>query len=203
VLCAGVWAVGLRRVRGRCTCALDDGFAAAWTIETACVPVIPEREGVASDVLHATLNPQPQPLSLPHPLTPKVHVLEGDLTMTGLGLTADDQATLIAEVTVIIHAASIIELEADVQRTLRGNYLGTKRLLLLAARMPQLGAMVALGSAHANVNLPAGSSVDERIYPLFLGSQEVGAGFVLVFVSVSVWGGGGGGAGEGWVVGGG
>jgi nucleoside-diphosphate-sugar epimerase len=101
-------------------------------------------------------------------------VLEGDLTMEGLGLHPDCRAALISEVQIVIHAASIIDLEADVQRTLRGNYLGTKRLLLLAAKMPQLQAMVVVGSAHANVNLPPGSSVDERVYPLYFGSQEVG-----------------------------
>lgn len=95
--------------------------------------------------------------------------------MDDMGLSADDQATLANDVQFIIHAASMIELEADVQRTLRGNYLGTKRLLILASRMQRLRAMVCLSTAHANVNLPPGSSVDETIYPLFFGSQEVGA----------------------------
>lgn len=90
-----------------------------------------------------------------------------------LGLAPDDAATLLQQVQIIIHAASIIELEADVQRTLRGNYLGTKRLLLLAGRMPQLRSVAAVGAAAANVNMPPGSSVDEVIYPLTFGNQEV------------------------------
>ncbi|KAI8472007.1 MAG: male sterility protein-domain-containing protein [Monoraphidium minutum] len=106
-------------------------------------------------------------------LLAKVTVMEGDMTMDDLGLGPADQATLAADVHFVIHAASIIELEADVQRTLRGNYLGTKRLLLLAGRMQRLRAFVYISAAHANVNAEAGASVDEIIYPLYFGHQEV------------------------------
>jgi hypothetical protein len=115
---------------------------------------------------------------------PQVVVMEGDLALEGLGLSPEDQAVLASDVHIVIHAASIIDLEADVQRTLRGNYLGTRRVLDLAARGARLRAVVALSSAAANVNAPPGSSVDEAIYPLFFGSQEVrGRGGV----GVGVW----------------
>ncbi|GBF91108.1 hypothetical protein Rsub_04777 [Raphidocelis subcapitata] len=106
-------------------------------------------------------------------LLAKVTVIEGDMTLEGLGLSPADADAVASETHVVVHAASIIELEADAQRTLRGNYLGTKRLLLLAGRMPGLRALVAVGSTAANVNAPPGSFVDEAIYPLFFGSQEV------------------------------
>ena len=117
--------------------------------------------------------PDPAPPTPPPPR--QVSVMEGDLTLEDLGLSPDDQAALAARVHVVIHAASIIELEADVQRTLRGNYLGTKRLLLLAGRMQQLRAVAAVSAAAANVNRPAGSTVDEAIYPLSFGGQEARA----------------------------
>jgi hypothetical protein len=102
--------------------------------------------------------------------------VEGDLTLEGLGLSPAAAAAVSSETHVVVHAASLIELEADAQRTLRGNYLGTKRLLLLAGRMPGLRALVAVSSTAANVNAPPGSYVDECIYPLYFGSQEVGLG---------------------------
>ena len=113
-------------------------------------------------------------------LLDKVAVVEGDLALEDLGLSQSDQAALVQSATFVIHAASVIEVEADVQRTLRGNYLGTKRLLLLAARMPGLRAVVCVSAAAANVNLPPGSAVDEAIYPLRFGDQEVRAVHVCV-----------------------
>jgi nucleoside-diphosphate-sugar epimerase len=113
---------------------------------------------------------------LPIPLqSAQVVLMEGDLTQENMGLSPDDAATLTSDVQHVVHCASIIEAEADVQRTLSSNYLGTKRLLLLAARMARLRAMVHLSAAHANVNQPPGASVDEVIYPLMFGNQEVGA----------------------------
>ena len=52
-------------------------------------------------------------------------------------------------------------------------------LLLLAGRMAGLRAMVCLSSVNVNVNLPPGASVDEAIYPLHFGSQEVRGGWAL------------------------
>jgi thioester reductase-like protein len=54
----------------------------------------------------------------------KVTVLEGDLTDEGICLEPDVIEELVASCNFVVHAASIIELEADVQRSLRGNYLG-------------------------------------------------------------------------------
>lgn len=106
-------------------------------------------------------------------LLAKVCVVEGDLSMEGLGLAADDLAAITSSATHVVHAASVIDVEADVQRTLRGNYLGTRRLLLAASRMPLLKAAVAVSAAAANVHLPRGATVDEALYPLRFGDQEV------------------------------
>jgi hypothetical protein len=53
------------------------------------------------------------------------------------------------------------------------NARSTKRLLVLASRMRQLRGFVAVSSAHANVHFPPGSCVDEAVYPLAFGAQEV------------------------------
>lgn len=49
----------------------------------------------------------------------KVHAVEGDLAMPGLGLSAADTQRLQAEVTHVIHSAANIELDADIQKSLR------------------------------------------------------------------------------------
>jgi thioester reductase-like protein len=48
----------------------------------------------------------------------RVQVVEGDLLLPGLGLSAADHA-LLREVDVVLHCAANLELEADIQHTLR------------------------------------------------------------------------------------
>lgn len=103
----------------------------------------------------------------------QVSMLEGDLNSDNLGLSDEHLSTALAEVEVVIHSAASIELEADVQNTLSSNYLGTRRLLMLASRMQRLRCFLHVSTAYVNVNLPRGSSVEERIYPLKLGEQLI------------------------------
>jgi thioester reductase-like protein len=49
----------------------------------------------------------------------KVQAMEGDLTKPDLGLSAEDLRTLQQEVGIILHSGANIELEADVQMTLK------------------------------------------------------------------------------------
>jgi fatty acyl-CoA reductase len=100
-------------------------------------------------------------------------MMEGDLNSDDLGLSQSNLSKALSEVQVIIHSAASIELEADVQHTLRSNYLGTRRLLNLATQMQQLRCFLHVSTAYVNVNQPRGSSVEERIYPLKLGSEVV------------------------------
>lgn len=100
-------------------------------------------------------------------------MLEGDLNSDNLGLSATDLQKALSEVEFVVHSAASIELEADVQHTLRSNYLGTRRLLQLASRMERLRCFLHVSTAYVNVNLPRGSSIEERIYPLRLGQQLI------------------------------
>lgn len=103
----------------------------------------------------------------------QVELLEGDMNSDDLGLSDRDLERVQQQVHIVIHSAASIELEADVQHTLRSNYLGTRRLLALATTMKQLRAFVHVSTAYVNVNHPKGSYVEERIYPLHFGEQEV------------------------------
>jgi fatty acyl-CoA reductase len=103
----------------------------------------------------------------------QVRLLEGDLNSDDLGLSAADQQKVLSEVEFVVHSAASIELEADVQHTLRSNYLGTQRLLRMATRMTRLRCFLHVSTAYVNVNQPRGSSVEERIYRLKLGTQPI------------------------------
>jgi len=54
--------------------------------------------------------------------------VQGDLLAPGLGLSEQDMRRLKREVQIIIHSAASIELEADIHKTLRSNYCGTKEV---------------------------------------------------------------------------
>jgi fatty acyl-CoA reductase len=53
----------------------------------------------------------------------RVHPVEGDLTKPSLGLTHQDLRLLRAHVNLVLHCGASIELEADVQQTLRLEHL--------------------------------------------------------------------------------
>lgn len=89
-----------------------------------------------------------------------------------LGLSSTDLGKVLSHTNVVIHSAASIGLEADVQHSLRSNYIGTRRLLALAVRMQNLRCFLHVSTAYVNVNFPKGSSVDEIIYPLMIGRQE-------------------------------
>lgn len=56
----------------------------------------------------------------------RVHPVEGDLTKPSLGLTHQDLRLLRAHVNLVLHCGALIELEADVQKTLRCAHLNVR-----------------------------------------------------------------------------
>lgn len=103
-----------------------------------------------------------------------MHVLEGDLDEEQLGLCIEDRQLIHSQVQFVIHCAASIQLEASMQDTLRSNYFGTRSLLQLAKGCHDLHAFVHVSTVFVNANLPKHSNVDETLYPLILGDQEVG-----------------------------
>lgn len=122
--------------------------------------------------LHVSLFAQSRCVCVCTPGMPQVELIEGDIDCDNLGLTTTDLRKVLSQVNIIIHSAASIGLEADVQRSLRSNYLGTQRLLTLAAQMKNLNCFLHVSTAYVNVNFPKGSTVDEAIYPLMIGRQE-------------------------------
>jgi fatty acyl-CoA reductase len=103
-------------------------------------------------------------------LLDKVHLLNGDLDSDDLGLSQEELHRVLSEVQVVFHCAALIELDADIQDTLRCNYIGTGRLLTMAMRMQQLRCFLHLSTAFVNAYQPRSSVIEERVYPLKMGS---------------------------------
>eukprot|EP00878_Enallax_costatus_P001418 GHUV01001568.1.p1 GENE.GHUV01001568.1~~GHUV01001568.1.p1 ORF type:complete len:569 (+),score=137.92 GHUV01001568.1:356-2062(+) len=104
----------------------------------------------------------------------KVQAVEGDLALPGLGLSAEDAAAVRNEVTVIIHCAADIELDAPIQKTLKANYLGTRAVLELAAECQKLRVFLHTSTYFVNSHLPRHALVNEKIYRLPLDLPKAG-----------------------------
>uniref|UniRef100_A0A383WJS7 Fatty acyl-CoA reductase n=1 Tax=Tetradesmus obliquus TaxID=3088 RepID=A0A383WJS7_TETOB len=119
----------------------------------------------------------------------RVQAVEGDLLLPELGLSADDKNVL-SQVDVVLHCAASMELQADIQKTLKNNYLGTQKLLQLANSMPNLRAFVHVSTYYVANHLPRNSLVSEQLHPLRLsldgGATKVGhADFVSALMAMT------------------
>ncbi|KAL1414456.1 hypothetical protein MTO96_000860 [Rhipicephalus appendiculatus] len=72
----------------------------------------------------------------------KVTALAGDLTEPNLGLSASDQATLVDSVSVVFHSGATVRFDEPLREAVRLNVLGTRRVLDLCKKMPNLSAFV-------------------------------------------------------------
>lgn len=92
----------------------------------------------------------------------KVKAVAGDLTQPNLGLNATDQATLVAKVSVVFHSAATVKFDEPLKRAVQLNVLGTRRVVELCKKMPNLRALVHVSTAYCNCDKP---EVDEVVYP--------------------------------------
>ncbi|XP_077518789.1 fatty acyl-CoA reductase 1-like isoform X2 [Amblyomma americanum] len=92
----------------------------------------------------------------------KVKAVAGDLTQPNLGLSTNDQDTLVANVSVVFHSAATVKFDEPLKRAVQLNVLGTRRVVDLCKQMPNLCALVHVSTAYCNCDKP---EVDEVIYP--------------------------------------
>lgn len=64
--------------------------------------------------------------------------MEGDLGLAGLGLSEENKAILVNEVSIVFNGAASLRLEAGLKDAVRHNTTGTKYVLDLAVEMKQL-----------------------------------------------------------------
>ncbi|XP_077559525.1 fatty acyl-CoA reductase 1-like [Haemaphysalis longicornis] len=92
----------------------------------------------------------------------KVKAVPGELAEHNLGLTATDQATLEAKVSIVFHSAATVNFNEPLKRAVELNVLGTRRVVDLCKRMPNLRAIVHVSTAYSNCDK---TEVDEVVYP--------------------------------------
>eukprot|EP00775_Hariotina_reticulata_P007405 gene7405-7614_t len=96
----------------------------------------------------------------------KVEAVEGDLSHPELGLSATDMQMLHEEVSMVVHCAANIELDAQIHWTLKNNYCGTRELMKVAGGMTRLKCFLHTSTYFVNNFLPRHAVAPEKIQHL-------------------------------------
>ncbi|KAK9811066.1 hypothetical protein WJX73_010679 [Symbiochloris irregularis] len=102
----------------------------------------------------------------PDLILPKLEVVPADMTEPGCGLSQTESSTICRSVNYVIHCAAAIRFDMKVQDILKQTYAPTENLLKLAAAAPKMRCFCFISTAFVNANLPKGTVVEEKIYPL-------------------------------------
>ncbi|CAH1406258.1 unnamed protein product [Nezara viridula] len=94
----------------------------------------------------------------------KVHLVRGDIAEENLGISQQDTEMLIENVTIIYHAAAMIQFTDNLYELLIQNTRATYQLLGIAKRMVNLQLFLYVSTAYSNMNIPC-DEAEERVIP--------------------------------------
>jgi alcohol-forming fatty acyl-CoA reductase len=95
----------------------------------------------------------------------RIILVSGDMTQEGFGISEEILQKFKDEVTLIIHTAANISLQASLSKVVADNCLASLRLAALATKLTKLQHFTQVSSAYANSFLPDGP-VEEKVYYL-------------------------------------
>ncbi|KAL3464573.1 male sterility protein-domain-containing protein [Aspergillus heterothallicus] len=95
----------------------------------------------------------------------KIHFVIGDITKDDFGINAASLKQLREQVTLVIHTAAKISLDAELTEALENNCFPSLELAKMASSFRRLKVFVQLSTAYANSFLPDGH-IGERLYDL-------------------------------------
>ena len=98
----------------------------------------------------------------------KVIVISGDVTEQNLGISSDDMATIVKNVTVIFHIAATIKFDEKLAEAININVLGTIRVIEMARKLAHLCCLVHVSTAYSHCYLS--TKIEEKFYPLLNGT---------------------------------
>ncbi|XP_054161213.1 putative fatty acyl-CoA reductase CG5065 [Oppia nitens] len=100
----------------------------------------------------------------------KVVAITGDITLDGLGISDSDLKLLLNDVSVVFHSAATVKFDEPLKTSIEFNVLGTRRLIALCHKMPNLVALIHVSTAYANCNR---SEIEELVYEAPVEPQNV------------------------------
>ncbi|XP_071581063.1 putative fatty acyl-CoA reductase CG5065 [Temnothorax nylanderi] len=93
----------------------------------------------------------------------KIIPVAGDIAVPELGISTQDQNTLIRSVSIVFHSAATVNFDEALKLSVQINTLGTKRLVQLCNRMTNVEAFIHVSTAYCNCYR---TDVVEEIYPV-------------------------------------
>nr|XP_023023646.1 fatty acyl-CoA reductase wat-like [Leptinotarsa decemlineata] len=93
----------------------------------------------------------------------KIQLVQGDCSVSGLGLGTSDRQMLISNTDIIFHLAATVRFNADLKTAYRINVCGTKGLILLAKQMGNLKSFVHVSTAYSNFPV---NYIQEKLYDM-------------------------------------
>ncbi|XP_059482071.1 putative fatty acyl-CoA reductase CG5065 [Neocloeon triangulifer] len=97
---------------------------------------------------------QPQNLS-------KVHLICGDVTEDGLGISQEDRKLLSEKVDVVFHSAATVKFVEPIEVALQMNTFGTRKVVELCREMKNLKAFVHVSTCYSNAVI---KDIAEKVY---------------------------------------
>jgi len=94
----------------------------------------------------------------------RVHVVEGDITKKGFGISKEDYEMVIKETTVVIHSAATTKFTENLKLAVEQNMVAVLEVLQLAKKCTKLISMVHVSTAYVAANRP-NEEIQEKIYP--------------------------------------
>ncbi|KAH8026768.1 hypothetical protein HPB51_024317 [Rhipicephalus microplus] len=100
----------------------------------------------------------------------KVVSVTGDILEPGLGLSEEDIAELVENVSIVYHSAASVRFDEPLRKAIDINVLGTRRVLELCHKLKNITAFVHVSTAYCFCNR---NHVDEIVYPEEVPYQKV------------------------------
>ncbi|CAG0914000.1 unnamed protein product, partial [Notodromas monacha] len=92
----------------------------------------------------------------------KVVAVAGDLTLPNLGISFEDEQSLIRDVSVVFHSAATVKFDEPLKNAINMNVTGTLSVVNLSKKFHDLKAFVHVSTAYCNCDRKV---IEEKIYP--------------------------------------
>lgn len=80
----------------------------------------------------------------------RIRVIEGNLIELNVGISAEDQQTIIENVQIVVHSAADVRFDETLLHLIMCNIRGTRELLKLATKIPQLEVFLHISTAYSH-----------------------------------------------------
>lgn len=91
----------------------------------------------------------------------RIQIIDGDINAIGLGLSTMDRTELLNNVEIVVHLAADVRFDSPLHEICISNVRGTREILSIAKRMPNLLAFTYVSTAFSQCHRPR---VLERFY---------------------------------------